>query len=62
MESDALLRRVEYTAIGLCGTMTIVALGLDLRGLSTAADLRSAVERIMAERRNNVKAASHRNL
>ncbi len=28
MESDALLRRVEYTAIGLCGTMTIVALWL----------------------------------
>jgi hypothetical protein len=26
MESDALLRRVEYTAIGLCGTMTIAAL------------------------------------
>jgi hypothetical protein len=28
MESDALLRRVEYTAIGLCGTMTIAALWL----------------------------------
>ena len=26
MESDALLRRVEYTAIALCGTMTIAAL------------------------------------
>jgi hypothetical protein len=28
MESDALLRRVEYTAIGLCGAMTIAALWL----------------------------------
>jgi hypothetical protein len=28
MESDALLRRVEYTAIGLCGSMTIAALWL----------------------------------
>jgi hypothetical protein len=28
MESDALLRRVEYTAIGLCATMTIAALWL----------------------------------
>jgi anti-anti-sigma regulatory factor/HAMP domain-containing protein len=73
--AQALLRTV--TASGLLGAevvlvgvapevaQTIVALGLDLRGLSTAADLRSAVERIMADRRNNVKAApvsSHRNL
>jgi anti-anti-sigma factor len=69
--AQALLRTV--TASGLLGAevvlvgvapevaQTIVALGLDLRGLSTAADLRSAVERIMADRRNNVKAASHRN-
>jgi anti-anti-sigma regulatory factor/HAMP domain-containing protein len=69
--AQALLRTV--TASGLLGAevvlvgvapevaQTIVALGLDLRGLSTAADLRSAVEQIMAERRNNGKAASHRN-
>jgi anti-anti-sigma regulatory factor/HAMP domain-containing protein len=73
--AQALLRTV--TASGLLGAevvlvgvapevaQTIVALGLDLRGLRTAADLRSAVEQIMADRRNNVTAApvsSHRNL
>src|SRR5262245_4041460 len=36
---------------------TIVSLGIELNGLRTAADLRSAVEQLLAQRRNGIKSA-----
>ena len=38
---------------------TIVALGIDLRGLRTAADMQAAVEQIMAGNRNHLKPHSY---
>jgi anti-anti-sigma regulatory factor/HAMP domain-containing protein len=57
MVSASRLLGAEVVLVGVAPEVaqTIVTLGIDLRGLHTAADLRSAVERLLARRR----AAAH---